>query len=284
MGHLNTVAAALRRVFQRGRPLPLRESRPDLQAWSKSACGREILQEQKAQMDDLLKDLFGYHLLELSSLSNTSMASECPINHHFRLFPEVGNGVGALADPEQLPLADESLDLVILHHMLEYSSNPHQLLREANRVLIPRGHLLIVGFNPFSLQGVVKFFAQYFSSNRCWRRHSLNRARLVDWLNLLDCEPVEVQRGFYRPPINQQKVLSLLEFWERTCRFLNLPFGGYYVLLACKQRLSVTPIKPAWGRFNPMPGLVLGDSAHSARQSSEASKCHPRASCRKSKH
>lgn len=262
MGVVGIIARLTARIDQAlglRQPLPLNSSIMEIQRWAQTPSGRAILSEQQAQLDLLLQSLFGYHLLELSSLSQDLMSSNSPINHRFRLSPVAQKGVGALCEPEQLPLDGDSIDVVLLHHMLEFSSNPHQVLREANRVLIARGYLIIIGFNPFSLQGFYRSLAQWLSSNPFWRRHTLRPGRVMDWLHLLDCEPVSLQRGFYRPPLNHEKALSMLNFWETMCRFLKLPFGGYYILMACKQRLSVTPIKPVWGRFNPMAGLALGD-------------------------
>ena len=83
----------------------------------------------------------------------------------------------------------------------------------------------------------------------------------MDWLRLLDCEPVHVERGFYRLPVNHEGLLEKFRFWERACRFLKLPFGGYYMILARKDRMAVRPIKPLWKGINPMAGLVLGKPA-----------------------
>lgn len=265
MGFVSKLTDRIHLAAEHRRPLPLKDTMDALRFWARSASGRAMLTQQQQQLDEMLQNLFGYHLLEMSSLTSCSMASQSPINHCFRLCPINDYGAQALSEPERLPLESDSIDVVILHHMLEFSANPHQVLREANRVLIPRGHLIIIGFNPFSLQGVFRSLGQWFSSNSFWRRHSLRAGRVIDWLHLLDCEPVSLQQGFYRPPLNHEKALSLLTFWERLCGFLKLPIGGYYVLLASKQRLSVTPIKPAWGKFNPVAGLVLGKPAPRAR-------------------
>ena len=39
-------------------------------------------------------------------------------------------------------------------HILEFADEPHQVLREVERVLVPEGHLVITGFNPASLWGL----------------------------------------------------------------------------------------------------------------------------------
>jgi ubiquinone/menaquinone biosynthesis C-methylase UbiE len=54
----------------------------------------------------------------------------------------------------ELPFATQSLDLVVLPHVLEFAAEPHQVLREVERVLIPEGQVIICGFNPSSLWGM----------------------------------------------------------------------------------------------------------------------------------
>jgi SAM-dependent methyltransferase len=39
-------------------------------------------------------------------------------------------------------------------HALEFHDDPHQILREVERVLIPEGELIITGFNPISIWGL----------------------------------------------------------------------------------------------------------------------------------
>ena len=49
-----------------------------------------------------------------------------------------------LVDETELPLIDEGADRILLVHMLEWSENPLELLRELWRVLAPNGRLLLI--------------------------------------------------------------------------------------------------------------------------------------------
>ncbi len=54
-----------------------------------------------------------------------------------------------VADPEHLPFAQESFDLVVMIHALEFAKDAQALLKEAYRVLAPSGHLIVISLNPW---------------------------------------------------------------------------------------------------------------------------------------
>lgn len=241
----------------RGRPGAPDEIYQSLQQWSHEPVAAQLLQEQQAQLDPLLAGLFGYHLVELSAFGSNGLCRESKINHCSSIGMADSQQASAIARFEQLPLSDESIDVVLLHHALDYSQHPHQVLREAARVLIPRGHIVVVGFNPYSWTGVFKAFKQFVSGHWCWRRNSLSSHRIKDWLHLLELDTVETYSGFFRPPFNGDELLSKMSFFEKIGRRFNLPFGGYYILLARKERIGVTPIKPLWNSFRGVRGISV---------------------------
>jgi len=59
----------------------------------------------------------------------------------------------------QLPLASQSVDLVVLPHVLESHDHPHEVLRETERVLMPEGQVVISGFNTGSLWRLRQMFS-----------------------------------------------------------------------------------------------------------------------------
>ena len=257
MGIFDAMAKLVNWANKRHGPRELEYAVPGLKHWHKTPLGQAITHSQKAQLDELMPELFGYHLLEMSCFDFSDLSSSSHINHRFHLAPYVDANAPIVSRFEELPLASESLDVVLLHHVLDYSPSPHQILREANRVLIARGHLVVVGFNPWSLQGLYKFGAQWLGAGDFWRRRSLRAGRVIDWLRLLDCDPIKLERGFYRAPVNHAGTLGRFAFWESLCRKMKLPFGGYYIILARKDRVSVRPIKPLWRNINPIAGLGL---------------------------
>ncbi len=226
--------------------LPIAEQLPGLGEWFRTPTGQLLLENEQQIIDEQLPSLFGYHLLELSVTENHPLSTSSPIHHCFSISPCADEQSAALAEFEALPLESDSVDVVVLHHVLEFSQNPHQLLKEVNRILIPRGHVIIIGFNPFSLFGVWKRVATLFSKRQHWSYSTIVKHRLFDWFKLLDLEKQKVEHTFFRPPVKSKTVLSRLSFLEKAGRWTRLPFGGVYMVLACKNICAVTPIKMQW--------------------------------------
>jgi len=222
---------------------------PELIDWFATPVGEQLLLDEQGALDEALHCLFGYFLLELSIDPAFDVGASSRISNRFSLHPLRGqqSGPSAQADFHHLPLSDKTVDVAILHHVLDFSATPHQLLREAARLIIPRGHLIVVGFNPGGFTGIARWFMRFFSRRAIWQRQSLRLGRVIDWLKLLDFEPVSVTTGFFRPPINSVRVLKHLHWLEAWGKKLRLPLGGYYLIVARKDIAGVTPLlKPAW--------------------------------------
>lgn len=236
--------------------LPLRASLQPLSDWFSSALGQHLVEREQALIDAQLHNLFGYHLLQLSVAEHLDLTRASRISHRFALYPKPSRHgfISGCADFNHLPLLANSVDLVLLHHVLDYSQSPHQALREAARVLISQGHLVVVGFNPWSCLGLWRWLVQWFSSAPQWRHQSLRLGRVLDWLTLLDMEPVSITQGFYAPPCHHLRAIKYLQWVERWGKRLALPWGGCYVIVARKDSVTLTPIKPQWQGYAGLRG------------------------------
>lgn len=156
--------------------------------------------------------------------------------------------------PEQLPFEAKSVGLVILPHVLEFSDYPHQILREIERILVPEGNLVLLGFNPLSLWGVVSLFRR---DRMPWNGRFSTLGRVRDWLALLNFEPTAGRMLYYKPPVQSERVRSRLDFLERAGdRWWPLG-AAVYVVVARKREIGVTPLLPQWKRERRLnPGLV----------------------------
>ena len=230
-------------IRHRLQPAPPERSLPAISRWFTAPVGRAMLVREQRDIDELLPNLFGYHLCQLSVSPHLDLTAASRISHTFGLSPcaEPGVAVQARSDYRRLPLAPESVDVILLHHALDFSQTPHQLLAEASRALIPRGFLVIVGFNPRSLLGFWHGCLRWSLGSLQWRRQSLSQRRLRDWLALLDLELVEARQGFHLPV--KRETTGPFERWLHR---LRSPGGGYYILLVRKDVCATIPLKPQW--------------------------------------
>jgi SAM-dependent methyltransferase len=235
---------------------PLRDSQSSIEQWFQSLLGQRILLSEQSCLNKIMPKMYGYHLMQLSVLNDIKLSEQSPVTHHFSLGVSTSSKQPAIANFEQLPINAESIDTAILHHVLEYSTNPHQLLRETARTIIPNGYIIIVGFNPYSTLGLKKYAGRTFSSAIQWRYHALNSSRLVDWLRVLDFEPVDIQHGYHGLPFNRGYRQGFDHFSGRI-----LPStGAFYVITARKSVIPMTIIKKPWKNTRTIPGWVKGSA------------------------
>lgn len=212
------------------------------QEWFETCLGQYVLEREQAYFDRAVADIFGYNAMQIGFpqydfLRDNRMA--------LQFCAGTEKGVAVLATPDFLPIETNSIDLVLMPHVLEFESNPHQILREVQRILMPEGHVIICGFNPRSLWGVRGLFGSP-SGSFPWHGNFIAVPRLKDWLTLLDFEITEDRLCCYAPPFSQEKWLKRFGFME-TAGDRWWPFsGGVYFLTAVKRVHGMRVIKPEW--------------------------------------
>ncbi len=233
-----------RRRLLRGMPDPdLLQLR--IGQWFQSPQGREVWQVEREHVEPIISRLFGYHILQIGCHEEYSLIDNSPAGHKIQFSPSWRSGSQqAVADNEELPLANDSMDVVVLHHALDFTEDNHRLLREATRVLRPGGQMLIVGFNPVSYWGFWRIFKRKIHVP--WRARFISRRRLTDWLHLLDLKIDRVSYGLHFSPLKYSRLLKHAARFERLGNRLSSPLGGAYFVLCVKQVATITPIVPRW--------------------------------------
>lgn len=215
--------------------------------WYETPLGQRLLDAEQSLLDESLPRRFGYHLLQIGC-ANLPMFRNSPIGHKFSITHNDNlEGHGIVARGEAIPLVSESVDLVLLHHALDYTSFQHQLLREVSRVLIAGGVIVIIGFNPFSSWGIRTRFPG--RKKYPWHGKLLSTLRISDWLKLLDFQIEQIRYGAYTPPVNSPGVIRYTRMLDKMASRLNWPTGGVYMIAAKKQVLPLTPIQHSWREF-----------------------------------
>lgn len=206
-----------------------------IENWQQLPNGEKLQQQTQQQIDKYLPRYFGYHLLKLGHLSSLLDTTHSSIRHQVSCAPS-GENIGLLADLHQLPLLDSSVDLCILAHELNFSNDPHQLLREIDRVLTLDGTLILSGYNPISCFGMRSFFKP--KDLRKTRLFLPNR--VLDWLALLG---FEVKQKEYFNFISNNPNGFFSSRIESFGKNYTPYFCSTYFIVAKKQSALITPIK-----------------------------------------
>jgi len=210
--------------------------------WLETPLGRHVQAWEQAKLDTLVADIFGFNAVQIGLPQLDYLrANRMP----FRLNC-CDHSAGILrSDPHHLPFATNSLDLVLLPHVLEFDAHPHQILREVERVLVPEGSVVIAGFNPFSLWGLRRAFAGKHGVPP-WQGRYLSVPRLRDWFALLGFETRGGAFGCYAPPVQQEKWLQRWHFMEPAGDRWWPIAGGVYILQAIKRQHGMRLVTPKW--------------------------------------
>jgi SAM-dependent methyltransferase len=218
-----------------------------------------MLAWEQDRLDHAVTDAFGYHALQLGLPELDGLrANRMPhrwIASDSLVVPEplpmpppsdsaistmaVDAPLALLCEFDALPFPSDSVDLVVLPHALELARDPHETLREVERVLVPEGRVVIVGFNPASLWGVRQRLGHLRGAEA---PNFLPRAgefigywRVRDWLRLLGLEIDGGRFGCWRPPMASERWLQRFAWMDRTGERWWPVLGAVYVVTAVKR-------------------------------------------------
>ena len=210
---------------------------------------REALEEQ---LRPWLAKLYGFHLLKIGNLSAEINTESCAISHQVNVSLN-GEPMQVRADPLHLPFAEKSVDACLLAHTLAWSEDPHRMLREADRVLIDDGWLIITGFNPLSLMGIRKLIP-FVRKRVPYNSRMFSAGRQLDWLGLLNFEVLHLGRFQVLP-------------WSRqggTLLSTHLPALGCLQIIVARKRtvpLTLNPLRHKKAKTQLRPAVGATRSA-----------------------
>lgn len=215
------------------------------QRWFDSPPGRYLLAWEQAQCDLLVDEVFGFYSVQCGLPQLDSLRAS-------RIATRIGAFTGtapARADPAgegralvqvahfgELPFDSQSIDLLVLPHVLELATDPHAVLREADRVLRPEGRLIVTGFNPVSLWGARQLMPGWTAPPFLpVGGQFIVAPRLRDWLKLLSFETAQARYGCFRPACRSEAWLARSAFLERAGDRWWPVCGAAYTLSAVKR-------------------------------------------------
>lgn len=219
-----------------------------LSDWFHSATGKFVKDAESELVDSVLPNLFGYHIVQLGTHVDTAFVGSSRISHAVI----VGEQSGPVDDTsvvvgewDALPLAADAVDVLVAPHVLEFAAQPHAVLREAQRVLIGEGYIVVTGFNPWSLCGCWRLLAGW-RGRPPWCGRFVSASRLKDWLKLLGFEVEFARKVSFRPPLRRAGITRRLHFLELLGKVVWPVFGNVYVIVARKHVAAAIPLKASW--------------------------------------
>ncbi|WP_420393433.1 methyltransferase domain-containing protein [Acuticoccus sp.] len=188
-------------------------------------------------------------------------------------WPPEGPNLTSLTYEDALPLPDNSVDKVLIIHLLETAKDPHEVLREVWRVLVPTGRALAIV--PYRSGAWARADQTPMGLGRPFSRFQLGQLLEGAWL-----EPVEMRRCLYVPPTSRRFVLGSASAWERLGRRVVPRFAGVVAIEAQKTVMRGIPARPRklkdlvpalapkpavrWGRAAMKGAAPVGDTVSGA--------------------
>jgi SAM-dependent methyltransferase len=222
--------------------------------WLTSPLGEALIAQERRLVEEALDGIFGEQCLQLGlwGEANTFLRHARTQRSALIDASTVLAGPSAIGELHRLPVADDSIDCVILPHTLDFSDRPHAILREVHRVLRSDGHLVVLGFKTGGLWGLRRLIPG--AALPPGAVNLISERRLRDWLQLLDLRIHGMTRFFFRWPLPGNGGLSSLN-WERRGQRLWPELAACYMLTAQKRVSTLTPVRQRWLR---KPQVVVG--------------------------
>ena len=175
-----------------------------------------------------------------------------------------------------LPFGERTHSLIVMPHVLDFSEDPHRVLREVNQVLIPEGCIVITGFNHISLWGLKSLVPQRLRRDpqqAPWAGQHYRARRVQDWLSLLGIDIVGACMFAYQPHLQRESWRARMGFLDRMGERWWPGLGAAYMIVGRKREFASgrTVSRLAWRRFIPAiarPGMTAAgiSSAAGARR------------------
>lgn len=211
----------------------------------------QILQEQEIEF--LIRSITvscKQVILQIGDLGWNSQYIDCSLYQQFYILktgssPSIPPHPFLHGEAHVLPFKSESVDMIILPHLLDFHQNKHSILREVERILKPEGKLIILGFNPWNIYINLQYIRRRDKLS-LWHPSLLSRTRLTDWLHLLNFE-VDLAAGFNFDAM--RKNIGHAE--QRKQKFSTVS----YAVKAIKRHYRLIPLLPV-RNYQPKPAMA----------------------------
>ncbi|MBI5448606.1 MAG: methyltransferase domain-containing protein [Gammaproteobacteria bacterium] len=228
--------------------------------WHESELSKHLISAIEQTLTHYLPSVFGFYLLQLGRKEYTHWLNSSPIQQKIVLDPNpvlLTPAPAALIQSPyyQLPFDNNSIDAIFLPCLLETAQHPLAILEEVQRVLLPSGTLILVGFNPWSLWGLSKLLLGK-THEFPWQGQFWSASTVKTWLVKAGFSLDILHYFYFRPPLPPPLWHQKLHCLEKIGTYCYHPCGGLYLMTATKQVAPLSPIKTSWKVLIPDDHLI----------------------------
>ena len=220
-------------------------------AWYQTPRGKLLKELEAGYLQRSITVSCQQIILQIGGLGWESEFIDCTLYKNYTILDTKGLGWDDArkirAKAYSLPLQSDSIDMIIIPHLLEFDSHRFQTMREVERVLKPEGLLVVLNFNPWSLWVRYQFLWDKKMADS-WGGHFISRSRILDWLKLLNFE-VTVSSEFKLDSVSSKHGKFIADGHSF--------FSTAYAVKAIKRRYNIIPLTPV---KNESPRLSLINS------------------------
>ena len=220
-----------------------------LKQWYKNPAGqyfKKIILHELGSIRDLYQ---GRHTLFCGSSEYKKLFQKKKTGTFFSIDEDVLISSANLA--KKLPFEDNSHDVIILSHGLEYTHNPYLLMREIDRIATDDATIVVIGFNKYSLWSLVKIF----SSKPPWNINFLSPYIIKEWFKLLEYK-ANYQKTFGLLPYLCKSIASFLSNISFLHKIIRNKFGGITIFTYRKSVIPLTPQKVVFNKTYKVSNLA----------------------------
>lgn len=221
----------------------------ELKKWYKSPAGNYFKKIIINELEEI-KDLYlGNHILFCGYPEYKRVFQKNKKISFFSLDEDILISSSNLS--KKLPFEDNSHDVIVLSHGLEYTQNPYLLMREIDRIATDDATIIVIGFNKYSIWSIFKIFL----SDAPWNINFLSPYIIKEWFNILEYK-MNFNKTFGVIPYLGKNITDLLEYFKFIHKIFQNKLGGLFVLSYKKKVVPLTPQKIIFNKQYKISHLV----------------------------
>ena len=218
-----------------------------MELWFHHSPGSLLLELESQLIAQWFSKNSGTHCLQIGGPSDLSLIKSAHYPHKVYLSTQFASATHASriqTDLEILPITSNSIDVVVLAHLLEFAPSPQALLEEIYRILTPAGQLLLLTFNPWSLWGITRLKRR--KQGFPWAGKFYSNGKIKHWLQQAEYHIVSNKTLCFQPFLQNAHHCKRWSFLEWVGPFCLPGFGAVSLTIAKKQEIGMTPVKAKW--------------------------------------